>query len=333
MTAPPHFCKMWPPRLRLVPVASKSRASSLLEPKTRASLLWLLYLSESTGIGYGSSRKYSTQLPFVCTAVLHNHSRGLFTRQRHACFNNRDLEELLPRTHNIVSRKQYSYPQILAYSGPGSLPELDSLVTLGDEALLEVLRACRRKLSSDPKDKVFGILGVLGKEVRDEFAVDYGKSVKEVFTDVVDFLLTTTDDLNVICEAIHFPVYTSSANLPTWVPDWSYVPATSAISLSPGTKFAASRNEKANFELLRGRRNQLEISAVPLGSISWHGITVGTLCTLGDYLMAFLNWRALLIRDMVPKASKDRLSFSVQEEFCETICFRQIPLRWKDRGP
>lgn len=245
----------------------------------------------------------------------------------------RDLEELLPRTHNIVSRKQYSYPQILAYSGPGSLPELDSLVTLGDEALLEVLRACRRKLSSDPKDKVFGILGVLGKEVRDEFAVDYGKSVKEVFTDVVDFLLTTTDHLDVICEAIHFPVYTSSANLPTWVPDWSYVPATSAISLSPGTKFAASRNEKANFELLRGRRNQLEISAVPLGSISWHGITVGTLCTLGDYLMAFLNWRALLIRDMVPKASKDRLSFSVQEEFCETICFRQIPLRWKDRGP
>lgn len=177
----------------------------------------------------------------------------------------------------------------MAYSGPVSLPELDSLVSLGDGALLEVLRACRRKSSSDPKDKVFGILGVLDKEVREEFAVDYGKSAKDVYTDVVDVLLATTDRLDVICEAVHFPVYTSSANLPTWVPDWSHIPATSAISSSPGTDFAASRDAKANYRFLGERRHQLEISAIPLGSTSWHGTTVGTLCTLGDYLMAFLN--------------------------------------------
>lgn len=244
----------------------------------------------------------------------------------------RDLEALLPKNHKVASRRQYSYSQILAYSGPGSLPELDSLVNLGDEALLEVLRACRRKLSSDPKDKVFGVLGVLGKEVREEFAVDYGKSVKDVFTDVVDFLLTTTEHLDVICESIHFPVYISSANLPTWVPDWSHIPATSAISLSPRGEFAASRDSKANFKILGERRNQLEISAVPLGLISWHGITVGTLCTLGDYLMAFLNWRALLLRDMDPMTGETQASLPVQEAFCETICFRQIPTKWKDRG-
>lgn len=243
----------------------------------------------------------------------------------------KDLEFFFPRNHSIASQKQYSYSQILAYSGPGSLPELDSLVSLGDEALLAVLRACRRQLSSDPKDKVFGVLGVLGKEVSEEFAVDYGKSVKDVFTDVVDFLLTTTEHLDVICEAIHFPVYISSASLPTWVPDWSHIPATSAISLSPGTDFAASGDSKAIYQFLGERRNQLEISAIPLGSISWHGITVGTLCTLGDYLMAFLNWRALLLSDLGPKAGKDEVSLSVQEGFCETICFRQIPRRWKDR--
>lgn len=244
----------------------------------------------------------------------------------------RDLEDFLPKNHSIVPRKQYSYSQILALSGPGSLPELDSLASLGDEALLEVLRACRWKLSSDPKDKVFGILGILGKEVREEFAIDYGKSVKEVFTDVIDFLLTTTEHLDVICEAIHFPVHTSSANLPTWVPDWSHIPATSAISLSPGTDFAASRDAKANYKFLGEWRNQLQISAIPLGSISWHGITVGTLCTLGDYLMAFLNWRALLIHDLGPKAGKIDFTLSIQEDFCETICFRQIPLEWSDRG-
>ncbi|KAH8756767.1 heterokaryon incompatibility protein-domain-containing protein [Diaporthe sp. PMI_573] len=237
----------------------------------------------------------------------------------------KDLEDLLPRNHNVVSHKQYSYSQILAYSGPGGLPELDSLIGLGDEALLEVLRMCRRKLSSDPKDKVFGVLGVLGKEVREEFTVDYGKSVKDVYTDVVDFLLTTTDRLDVICEAVHFPVHTSSANLPTWVPDWSHIPATSAIALLPGSGFAASRDAKADYRFLGERRSQLVISAIPLGSISRHGIPVGTLCTLQDYLMAFLNWRALFLNDLGRTPT-------VQEKFCETICCRQIPPEWKEKG-
>lgn len=244
----------------------------------------------------------------------------------------KDLENFLPRNHSIVSQTQYSYSQMLAYSGPGSLPELDSLVSLGDEALLAVLRACRTKLSSDPRDKVFGILGVLGKEFREELTVDYGRSVKDVFTDVVDFLLTTTDHLDVICEAIHFPVHISSANLPTWVPDWSHIPALSAISLSPGTDFAASGDFKASCRFLGERRNQLEISAIPLGSIPWHGITVGTMCTLMDYLMAFLNWRALLLDHLGLKADETESSLSLQEAFCETICFRQIPRSWKDKG-
>lgn len=283
--------------------------------------LWIvqeIFNAVSVSVYCGSSQP----LPWA----VYQTASGVFQKHK------RDLEDFLPRNNSIVSRKQYSYPQILAYSGPGSLPELDALVSLGDEALLEVLRACRSKLSSDPKDKVFGVLGVLGKAVREEFAVDYGKSVKDVFTDVVDFLLTTTDSLDVICEAIHFPVYISSANLPTWVPDWSHIPATSAISLSRGTDFAASKNSNANYKFLGDRRNLLEISAIPLGSISWHGIPVGTLCTLGDYLMGFLNWRAMLNYDLGPKAGKTKVSQSVQEAFCETLCFRQIPPKWKDRS-
>lgn len=244
----------------------------------------------------------------------------------------RDLEDFLPRNRSIVSRKQYSYSQILAYSGPGGMPDLVSLVSLGDRALLEVLRACRRKLASDPRDKVFGVLGVLGKDIREGFTVDYGKSVKEVFTDVVDFLLTTTEHLDVICEAIHFPIHISSANLPSWVPDWSHIPATSAISLSPGTDFAASKDSKAKFKFLDERRNRIQISAIPLGSISLHGVTVGTLCTLGDYLMAFLNWRALLLYHKYPEASETEVSLSIQEEFCETICLQQVPLEWQNKG-
>lgn len=38
----------------------------------------------------------------------------------------------------------------------------------------------------------------------------------------------------------------------------------------------------------------IQISAVYLGIIKSHGVSVGTLCNLADYLMAFLHWRALL---------------------------------------
>ncbi|KAJ4413571.1 hypothetical protein N0V82_008467 [Gnomoniopsis sp. IMI 355080] len=245
----------------------------------------------------------------------------------------RVLEDLLPKRHSIVSQKQYSYSQILAYQGPGSLPDLDFLMGWGDSALLEVMRVCREKMCSDPKDKVFSVLGILHRDIREDFTVDYRSSVKDIYTDVVDYLLTTTERLDVICESIHFPVYINSFNLPTWVPDWSHIPDVSAISLSPDTKFAASGNTKADFKFLGERRNKLSMAAVPLGSVSLHGISVGTLCTLADQLMAFLSWRALLLGtdESSTETENVQLTSTLQENLCETLCFGQKPAVWQER--
>lgn len=88
-----------------------------------------------------------------------------------------DLEDFLPGPHSIASDSQYSCSQILAYQGPQSLPEVSGL---GGEVPLDAMRKCRRKLSSDPRDKVFGVLGDLDRHVRGRVVVDYGKSVKDV---------------------------------------------------------------------------------------------------------------------------------------------------------
>ncbi|KAG5757027.1 hypothetical protein H9Q70_000443 [Fusarium xylarioides] len=93
------------------------------------------------------------------------------------------------------------------------------------------------------RDKLYGILGVLPASIRDEFRADYNLSVKDVYTEIVDFLLKTTEKLDIICEAIHFPVHTSTANLPTFVPDWSHIPQTSAMGFK--YNFAASGSSKA----------------------------------------------------------------------------------------
>jgi len=124
---------------------------------------------------------------------------------------------------NSVSRRKHvsgtsmslSLSQALVYEGPNSLLDADTLDGLEEESLLTVLRACRRKLTSEPRDKIFGILGVLPEVVRKEFPVDYNLSIKAIYTNVVDFLLYTTERLDVICESIHFPKQTSIASLPS----------------------------------------------------------------------------------------------------------------------
>jgi hypothetical protein len=112
---------------------------------------------------------------------------------------------------------RFSDPHIR--QGPSSFPQMDEIMQLGDKSLLGVLRACRRKLSENPRDKVFGILGLLSEATQREFPVDYSQSVKTVYTDVVDHLVTITDRIDVIRESIHFPLHVNTTGLPSWCPD------------------------------------------------------------------------------------------------------------------
>ncbi|KAL0931131.1 heterokaryon incompatibility protein [Colletotrichum truncatum] len=239
-----------------------------------------------------------------------------------------DLDYYFPgnsqgRTYARASQNHFTYSQILAYQGPGSLPDVRSLVHFGEESLLEVMRACRRKLASDAKDKVFGILGLLSEDVRNEFTVDYSLSVKEIYTNVVDFLVWTTGRLDVICESIHYPLHTNTASLPSWVPDWSHIPDTSAMcAMNITPPFWASGGKQAQFLFKDDRRNKLEISGIQIDTISAHGIAVGTLCTLADYLMAFIHWRALLLSYYKADA------IECQDIFCRTLCLNQVPRAW-----
>ncbi|KAH8896493.1 hypothetical protein GQ53DRAFT_714195 [Thozetella sp. PMI_491] len=243
-----------------------------------------------------------------------------------------DLDRYFPANggkskRDIVSPNQFTYSQVLVYQGPASLPDLKSIVGLGDESLLEVLRACRRKLAADARDKVYGVLGVLPDDVRKDFTPNYSLSVKDVYTDVVDFLLTTTERVDVICEAIHFPLHTDSASLPTFVPDWSHIPQTP--SLCSAFDFRAAGVTKAQFKFLDDRRNKLQLSAIYLDTIKTQGVAVGTLCTVADYLMAFLHWRSLLLGSHSAQDGAYRIQ--LQEAFCQTICLGQVPGPWKNK--
>ncbi|KAJ4266163.1 hypothetical protein NW762_004143 [Fusarium torreyae] len=255
-----------------------------------------------------------TKLPWMA----YQYASATFGQRRgELIFTNKD-----PDTRRLaISPDQFSYVQTLVYQGPASLRDLRSYVSDGEMVLLEVLRACRRKLASDPRDKLYGILGVLPASIRDEFRADYNLSVKDVYTEVVDFLLKTTERLDIICEAIHFPVHTSSANLPSFVPDWSHIPQTSAMGFKYG--FSAAGSSKAVCRFCDERLNKLEVSAIEIDVIRSKGVAVGTLCNLGDYLMAFLHWSALLFQAIEGATEQDRKL--AEERFAATLCLGQIP--------
>lgn len=208
--------------------------------------------------------------------------------------------------------------------GPSSFPDPSNLHQAGDEALLELIRICRKKLSQNPTDKLFGILGMLPEVTRREFPENYGQSVQTVYADVVDYLIVRTDRLDVICESIHFPFYANSIVLPSWCPDWSQIPEVSGLGHRYGFKASTSNAgpTKVQFRFLDERR-KLEITAVKLDLVRETGIAVGTFSELYDYLIAFLHWRATLLHEM--KIEEGNKSHSLHKAFCRTLCLGQVP--------
>lgn len=228
-------------------------------------------------------------------------------------------------TPQSLTQSRLPYTDILIRHGPGSLPDLTSLLSSEDESLLEILRLCRSRHTSVSHDKVFGILGLLPDEVRDNFKPDYSLSLRDVYVNVVDYLLTTTERLDVICESIHFPPLNSIPNLPTWTPDWSHIPQTTSLVINHTFKASGSTKAKWSF---KDRRSKLSISAIFIDVIKTRGVAVGTLCSEDDYLMGFMHWRALLIGDGEPKDKEHHAD--LREALCRTLCLGQIPTQHKD---
>ena len=86
------------------------------------------------------------------------------------------------------------------------------------ERLVELLPISRELKSSDPRDKVYGILGLTSDASEIAFQPDYTLPVAEVYKKVTKFLVESRGTLDVLAN-VAFP--RSITNLPTWVPDFS----------------------------------------------------------------------------------------------------------------
>lgn len=127
--------------------------------------------------------------------------------------------------------------------------------------LLDLLMTSRQFDATDPRDKVYAVLGLgrvpmrTGRRPTEEerrgdggggvpsFPVDYAKSVSEVYQDTVKYFVNRDRNLDILTLLLTARNARSFHDLPSWAPDWR-VPA-SEVSVtqhwdSTPTKFAAS---------------------------------------------------------------------------------------------
>lgn len=113
--------------------------------------------------------------------------------------------------------------------------------------LLTVLLTSRSSLASDPRDKVYGILGLAFDASRIIPIPDYTVSTEQVYRRLVPSCVAEYNNLEVMCFAENLKPRNlkETKDLPSWAPDWSddanFSSFSAALRLVHGQNFHAGR--------------------------------------------------------------------------------------------
>jgi hypothetical protein len=122
--------------------------------------------------------------------------------------------------HALQSKSLKPPSEAPVWMGQAWKSGLDSEST--DSRLMQLLENTLSCLAGDPRDKIFGILALVGDKAAGEGIVpDYSLSVQQVYTGVAAYLLENSERESIIRYAMMGPK--QIPNLPSWVPDWTSI--------------------------------------------------------------------------------------------------------------
>ncbi|KAK1758946.1 heterokaryon incompatibility [Echria macrotheca] len=94
------------------------------------------------------------------------------------------------------------------------------------QELLEFLNSTRFRLATNPRDKIYALLGLVGNEgagvALPELRPDYAMSVSYVYRQAAQQLILVSGTLDLVGSAGPIVDHTADPDLPSWVPDWRY---------------------------------------------------------------------------------------------------------------
>lgn len=216
------------------------------------------------------------------------------------------------------SSKEYSWDRVLRNGGPSNLIDTHSVESTSD--LLGALVFHRRKLCARPEDKVYGILGILSSRERRNFKIDYKLSPRVVFLNVASYLLSETQRLDFLCSAI--PQEPNILQLPSWVPDWDYMPSAPPLpNKFHDMTYAAAGTTRAKASISEDR-DVPRFDGVYIDVIKDLGIPLPLRTDAEVQIIAFHHWYSVFLR------SKKITTLEDHKEFCRTIWYDVSIDKW-----
>jgi hypothetical protein len=172
--------------------------------------------------------------------------------------------------------------------------------------------------TSDPRDKIYALVGLSSARDDPGFVIDYSASIHHVYIDVTKYILLSSRKLNIVCSTQRSE---TEINLPSWVPNWVLDRRRHGVNflemelLSEGRLYNAAGTSTAEFELQHG--DQILIpNGFLLSCIQSVGVK-GHLKSRHDFyagIHILLSWYKLCTAIKAPTL--------VQEDaFCRTISF------------
>lgn len=220
--------------------------------------------------------------------------------------------DLLYRFARPTRVDRISYWSCLTKHGP------KSLILPCEAPLDDLLSYYRSRSTRDPRDKLYGLLGILPSQIRRDFKPDYKSSPEKLYRDIVEYVLRTTRSLSIICEAHHLSPGSNSLRLPSWVPDWSetrlFAPLGKNSTYWRGSRFRASGSVEGDVQLLGTPPNKLQMRAIYLGSVIITGNPLSNVVDQRTTLTALIDWWDIF----------RKLPGKDVESFCRTITLDQF---------
>jgi hypothetical protein len=146
--------------------------------------------------------------------------------------------------------------------------------------LLELLHQHRDCAATDPRDKVYGVLGLAADVSRINIEPSYRWTTHQVYTDLFHKHVAATGSLDMIC-AVRYP--RTLTDLPSWVPDWSTDQTVPGICIND--RYVGGNNFKgspiAHYRKYAASRDQLAVASFHNNTLIVEARHVGVIRYLG----------------------------------------------------
>ena len=178
----------------------------------------------------------------------------------------------------------------------------------------------RSRAATDPRDKLYGILGLATGPFAALVEPDYTRSAEDVFTDATIALVRRTGKLDVFG---HLGGERNLTGLPSFVPDWTSV-GKEALHGFVGTHFF--QTDAVDVYNACGANGEAELKLVALGVAAVKGIefdvVVATGAAAGDGNMISLleNWRSVIGLSSDADSTYCNTKSTREDAFWHTLC-------------